>query len=123
MLVTVDALHDEERGLEGEQEAVRQYERDDGSALPAAAETLLGVTVGDVLAVINAPAQSDTTSPSYFVEGYTETIGPESYSITFNLSPTYPTLNTFVLDDADRGELDAGSESSAVSCAGATALP
>jgi hypothetical protein len=76
--------------------------------LTPSAQTLLGITVGDLLALTNAPSQSDTTSPSYFVEGYSETIGPESYFITFNLSPTYPTLNTFVLDDADRGELDAG---------------
>lgn len=76
--------------------------------LTPSAETLLGVTVGDLLAVTNAPSQSDTTSPSYFVEGYTETIGPESYFITFNLSPTYPTLNTFVLDSATRGLLDTG---------------
>jgi hypothetical protein len=74
--------------------------------LTPSAQTLLGITVGDLLAVSNAPTQSDTTSPSYFVEGYTEVIGPESYFITFNLSPTYPTLNTFVIGDATRGQLD-----------------
>ncbi len=74
--------------------------------LTPSAQTLLGVTVGDLLAVTNAPAQSDTTSPTYFVEGYSESIGPESYSITYNLSPTYPVLDTFVLDDATRGVLD-----------------
>ncbi len=74
--------------------------------LTPSAETLLGVTVGSLLAVTNVPTQSDTTSPTYFVEGYSESIGPESYEITFNLSPTYPTLNTFVLDDATRGVLD-----------------
>lgn len=74
--------------------------------LTPSAEDLLDVTVGDLLAVINAPTQSDTTTPSYFVEGYTETIGPESYRITYNTSPTYPTLNTFVLDSATRGLLD-----------------
>jgi hypothetical protein len=74
--------------------------------LSPSAQTLLGLTVGDLLAVTNAPAQSDTTSPSYFIEGYTEDIGPESYSISYNLSPTYPTLNTFILDSATRGLLD-----------------
>lgn len=74
--------------------------------LTPSAQTLLGVTVGDLLAVTNAPTQSDTTTPTYFVEGYTETIGPERYEITYNLSPTYPTLNTFVLDSATRGVLD-----------------
>ena len=58
------------------------------------------------IAVTNAPSQSATTSPSYFVEGGTETIGPESYEISFNLSPTYPTLSTFVVGDATRGQLD-----------------
>jgi hypothetical protein len=76
--------------------------------LTPSAQTLLGITVGDLLAVTNAPSQSDTTSPSYFVEGYTETIGPESYEITFNLSPTYPYLNVVILDDPDHG-LDSGS--------------
>lgn len=76
--------------------------------LTPSAETLLGITVGDIIAVTNAPTQADSTSTSYFVEGYTETIGPESWFITFNLSPTYPTLNTFVLDDPVRGVLDAG---------------
>lgn len=90
------------------------------------AQTLLGVTAGDVLAVTKLPAQapdgyaawdlgasalgSGTTlgdgNASYFVEGYTETIGPESYEISFNLSPTSPTLDTLILDDADRGTLD-----------------
>lgn len=74
--------------------------------LTPSAQTLLAVNVGDVLAVTNAPVQADSSSASYFVEGYVEVIGPESYSITYNLSPSYPTLNTFVLGDATRGKLD-----------------
>lgn len=74
--------------------------------LTPSAQTLLGLTVGDLLAVTNAPTQSDTTDPEYFVEGYTESIGPESYEITFNLSPAYPTTSTFILDSATRGLLD-----------------
>lgn len=69
-------------------------------------QTLLGVNVSDLLAVTNAPTQAATTSPSYFVEGYTERIGPQSYEITYNLSPTHPALSTFVLDDTTRGVLD-----------------
>lgn len=76
--------------------------------LTPSAQTLLGLTVGDLLAVTNAPTQADTTDQAYFVEGYTETIGPQSYSITFNLSPTYPTLSTFVLNSATRGLLNTG---------------
>lgn len=69
-------------------------------------QDLLDLTVGDLIAVVNAPAQAESSTPSYFAEGYTETIGPESYLITFNLSPSYPTLSTFVLGDATRGKLD-----------------
>jgi hypothetical protein len=71
------------------------------------AETVLDLGVGDLVEVTNQPAQSDATTAQYFIEGYTETIGPESYEITFNLSPTYPHLDVVVLDDPDRG-LDAG---------------
>ncbi len=74
--------------------------------LTPSADDLLQVGVGDRIDVINAPAQADSTTASYFVEGYTEDIGPESHFITFNLSPTYPALSTFVLDDAVRGVLD-----------------
>lgn len=74
--------------------------------LTPSAQTLLGLTVGDLLAVTNAPTQADTTNTSYFIEGYAETIGPQSYGISFNLSPTHPTLSTFVIQDATRGQLD-----------------
>lgn len=70
------------------------------------AQDVLAVTIGDLIAVTNAPPQNDTTSPTYFVEGYSEAIGPESYEISFNVSPTYPMLDTLVLDDATRGVLD-----------------
>lgn len=76
--------------------------------LTPSAQDLLALTVGDLLAVENAPTQADSTDTSYFVEGYTETIGPESYEITFNLSPTYPTSNVLILDSATRGLLDTG---------------
>lgn len=76
--------------------------------LTPSAQTLLGVTIGDLLAVTNAPTQADTTSQTYFVEGTEEEIGPESYEISYNLSPTYPTLNTLVLDSPTRGQLNAG---------------
>jgi hypothetical protein len=94
--------------------------------LTPSAQTLLGVTVGDALGVESLPAQAPEGydawdlgedalgvgsvlgdgHASFFVEGYTETIGSESYFITFNLSPTSPTLDTLILDDADRGTLD-----------------
>lgn len=69
-------------------------------------ETILALTVGSRIRVTNQPAQADAATADYFVEGYTEDIGPESYRITFNLSPAHPSLSTFVLEDATRGELD-----------------
>lgn len=71
-------------------------------------QTLLGLTISDLIAVANAPTQADSTTASYFVEGYSERIGSESYELTFNLSPSYLTLNVLVLDDANRGKLDTG---------------
>lgn len=76
--------------------------------LTPSAGTLLAVTAGDLLALTNAPTQADTADPAYFVEGYSERIGPESYEITFNLSPSHPALSVLVLDDVDRGLLDTG---------------
>lgn len=72
---------------------------------PSAAD-ILALTVGSRVTVTNQPAQADTTDADYFVEGYTEAIGPQSYRITFNLSPTYPSLSTFVLNNETRGKLD-----------------
>lgn len=76
--------------------------------LTPSTDDLLGLDIGDLIAVTNAPAQADATTASYFVEGYTEVIGPESYEITFNLSPTHPALSALQLDDATRGKLDTG---------------
>jgi hypothetical protein len=72
------------------------------------AETILNLGVGDLIEVVNQPAQADATTAQYFIEGYTESIGPESYSITFNLSPSHPAQSVFVLDDPVRGQLDGG---------------
>jgi hypothetical protein len=69
---------------------------------------ILALTIGSRIRVTNQPAQADATTADYFVEGYSETIGPESYRITFNLSPAHPSLSTFVLDDPERGQLDSG---------------
>jgi len=71
-------------------------------------DDLLALTIGDLIEVQNLPGQAEASTARYFVEGYTETIGTESYSITFNVSPEAPYTNVFVLDDADRGELDGG---------------
>lgn len=75
-------------------------------SLTPSAQDLLNLTIGDLIEVENAPTQSDTTTPAYFVEGGTETIGAASYEITFNLSPSSPTADVLMLDSATRGVLD-----------------
>ena len=65
------------------------------------------VKVGDRIDVTNAPTQADTTTPSYFVEGYTESIGLESHTLQLNVSRADAWVGTLILDDAVRGELDA----------------
>lgn len=67
---------------------------------------LMGVTIGSLIEVTAQPSQAPTSSASYFVEGYTESISPESYSFSFNVSPSEAYLTTFVLEDAMRGKLD-----------------
>jgi hypothetical protein len=74
--------------------------------LTPSAQTILGLDVGALVAVTNQPTQADATSVQYFIEGYTESIGPESYQITYNLSPSHPSLSTFVIGDSVRGALD-----------------
>lgn len=72
------------------------------------AETVLDLTVSSHIQVTNQPTQAAGTTADYFIEGYTETVGPESYSITYNLSPAHPYLSVLILDDTTRGTLDAG---------------
>lgn len=64
---------------------------------------VLDATVGTLLTVTNQPAQAPASTGYYFVEGYSETIGPESYSLAFNVSPGEPYINLVTFDDADRG--------------------
>ena len=55
------------------------------------------------------PAQASATSVDFFIEGYTETIGPASYEFTFNVSPVNDELNNdvWILQDATYGVYDA----------------
>jgi hypothetical protein len=65
---------------------------------------VMAVTLGDKVTVTNHPAQAGATTTSYFVEGWTETYGPESLTITWNVSPTYAEDNMLILDDATYGD-------------------
>jgi hypothetical protein len=71
---------------------------------PSSAE-VLAANVGTKITVSNHPAQMATTSSDYFIEGYTESYGPESLKVTFNVSPSSPYDLTLILSDATRGVL------------------
>jgi hypothetical protein len=65
---------------------------------------VMAVTLGDKVTVTNHPAQAGATTTSYFVEGWTETYGPESLTITWNVSPTTAEDSILILDDATYGD-------------------
>lgn len=66
---------------------------------------ILGLGVGSRLDVSGLPSQAASGTAQYFVEGYTETIGPESYTFVFNVSPPGLTLGVWILEDATYGVL------------------
>lgn len=55
--------------------------------------------------VSNLPSQAPTTSQTFFVEGITETLGPESWRFQFNVSSADVYENVWVLGDASHGQL------------------
>jgi hypothetical protein len=61
--------------------------------------TVLALNVGDKITVSNRPTQDASSSASFFVEGYTRTYGPESCVTTFNVSPSSPEDNTYIVGD------------------------
>ena len=67
---------------------------------------VMAVTVGDKITVANHPQQAALSITDYFVEGGSFTIGPEKFEITWNVSPSSPEDQVFVLDSATRGVLD-----------------
>lgn len=76
-------------------------------SLPAATQAaVLASTVGSMFTVTNWPTQNAATTASFFIEGYTETIGIESYGFSLNVSPAELWLETFKVGDNPRGTLD-----------------
>lgn len=70
--------------------------------------TLLSASVGDLITVINQPAQAMSSTSKYFIEGYQDTIDETGWTRVYNVSDATMWLNTFILDDPVRGVLDAG---------------
>ena len=66
---------------------------------------VMAVTVGDKVTVTNHPSQASASTSDYFVEGGTETYGPERLTLTWNLSPSSPDDTAFILGSATRGVL------------------
>lgn len=67
---------------------------------------MFAATIGTKITAAGLPAQAPATSIDYFIEGYTETIGPESYGFVFNVSPTTPGYEVWTAEDATYGALD-----------------
>lgn len=65
---------------------------------------ILNAEVSTRITVAGLPTQAPATSIDFFIEGYAESIDPESYRFSFNISPTNDTLRTFwILQDATYG--------------------
>lgn len=70
------------------------------------ATSIASATVGTLITVTNMPSQAAASSGSFFVEGYTEKLTTDSWTITFNVSPSAPYLSTWVLGSGTRSQLD-----------------
>jgi hypothetical protein len=60
-----------------------------------------------MIAVTNLPAQAPAATMSFFVEGYSEQIGDETYTIDFNLSPAELSPTPWIFEDPVYGQYDA----------------
>lgn len=68
---------------------------------------LLGLDVGQKLRLTGAPTQApNATAADYFVEGYNEEMGPGTWDISPNLSPSAAADAVLILDSATAGLLD-----------------
>lgn len=70
---------------------------------------LMAADIGTRLTVSSLPTQAPASSIDFFIEGYTESIGQESYRFTFNVFPVDATtdLPFWILNDATYGIYDA----------------
>lgn len=69
-------------------------------------DSLLELDVSSVLTVSGMPTQAPAASSEFFVEGYTESIGHESYGFVFNVSPRTAEYDVWVLEDPVFGAYD-----------------
>jgi hypothetical protein len=96
--------------------------RNIGSTLQAA--WLASEPLGKLMSVTGWPAQMDSATQYFFIEGYTETLSVEAWLVTLNLSPGYPFTNILNLEDAgELGRLElSGQTINTNASAGATSI-
>lgn len=70
-----------------------------------AQQNLFNADVGTRFTAAGLPAQAQATTVDFFIEGYTETIGVESYDFAFNVSP-FTGFDVWILEDATFGAYD-----------------
>lgn len=68
--------------------------------------SLFGLDISSKVTLSNLPSQAPATSLDFFIEGYSENIGPESYMFDFNVSPTTG-YDVWTIEDAVYGQYDA----------------
>jgi hypothetical protein len=77
------------------------------AALSAARQaTILGTGIGEKVTVTGLPSQSDSSSKSFFVEGYSESITDSLHRIDFNVSPAAG-FDVWEIEHATFGQYDA----------------
>lgn len=67
---------------------------------------VMALDVSSLVLISNAPAQAPSTVSGYFVEGYSEEMGPGIWTLTPNLTPSAPDGDVLVLDSATEGVLN-----------------
>lgn len=73
----------------------------------ATQDSILAATIGTRFGVTGLPADLPASSLEFFVEGYTESIGRESYTLSFNVSPRDSAKwDVWTIEDATYGAYD-----------------
>lgn len=77
--------------------------------LPLSSTLQESVATADIstrFTVSGLPTQASASSVDFFIEGYTETFGPETWTQQLNVSPASVSTGVFILDSATLGQLD-----------------
>lgn len=70
--------------------------------------TVLDFDIGSKISLLNGPVQApNATQADYFIEGYSEAMGPGTWTLSPNLTPVTLEDSVFTLNNATYGVLDA----------------